>query len=173
MLFALNCLLIRKITSIQHETISFHKKTTESALTHHLYTEGALDQMHWPDKYPACGGKKQSPIDIQRRNVRFNPEMLQLELSGYDSQRGNFLMSNNGHTGETTKSTGGKWRNMSELRDLGASPLFSLLMISCRQRRRRGRFLLLASCCKTKLAHSNAVANYNIMPWFYTTTSCF
>ncbi|TNN82955.1 Carbonic anhydrase 6 [Liparis tanakae] len=60
--------------------------------------EGALDQVHWPTKYPECGGEKQSPIDIQRRSVKHNPDMLQLELEGYDAQKGNFLMANNGHT---------------------------------------------------------------------------
>lgn len=125
------------------------------ALTPHLHTEGALDQMHWPDKYPACGGQKQSPIDIQRRNVRFNPEMLQLELSGYDAQRGTFLMSNNGHTGETAN----KWRNMSELSDLGAAPLFSLPMMSCAAGKvAKSPPSTFASCCLTELAHSPTAA---------------
>nr|XP_020473710.1 carbonic anhydrase 6 isoform X2 [Monopterus albus] len=54
--------------------------------------------MHWATEYPACGGKKQSPINIQRRNVKHNPDMLQLELTGYDAQKGDFTMSNNGHS---------------------------------------------------------------------------
>ncbi|XP_015236824.1 PREDICTED: carbonic anhydrase 6 [Cyprinodon variegatus] len=65
---------------------------------HWTYKEGSLDQMHWATKFPDCGGKKQSPIDIQRRNVRFNPDMLKLELSGYEAQNGLFRMTNNGHT---------------------------------------------------------------------------
>ncbi|KAL7859892.1 hypothetical protein SRHO_G00150390 [Serrasalmus rhombeus] len=66
---------------------------------HWSYKEGDLDQMHWAEQYPSCGGEKQSPIDIQRRTVRFNPHLLHLELTGYGEQKkGNFLMSNNGHS---------------------------------------------------------------------------
>ncbi|XP_027026552.2 carbonic anhydrase 6 [Tachysurus fulvidraco] len=66
---------------------------------HWTYKEGSMDQIHWPDEYPACGGRKQSPIDIKRRNVRFNPHMLQLEMTGYgEMKNGKFLMINNGHS---------------------------------------------------------------------------
>lgn len=66
-----------------------------------VLAEGSLDQIHWADTYPKCGGRKQSPIDIKRRNVKFNPDMLQLEMAGYgEVKNGNFLMTNNGHSGK-------------------------------------------------------------------------
>ncbi|XP_025283036.1 carbonic anhydrase 6 isoform X1 [Canis lupus dingo] len=62
------------------------------------YSEGALDQVHWPREYPTCGGTRQSPIDLQRRKVQYNPSLKALKLTGYRIQVGKFPMINNGHT---------------------------------------------------------------------------
>ncbi|MCQ7842164.1 carbonic anhydrase family protein, partial [Salmonella enterica] len=62
------------------------------------YTEGSLDEAHWAKEYPTCGGRKQSPINLQRKKVKYNPELMPLVLKGYQAQEGTFSMTNNGHT---------------------------------------------------------------------------
>ncbi|KAM4872896.1 carbonic anhydrase 6 [Thomomys bottae] len=63
------------------------------------YSEGTLDEEHWVKEYPDCGGQQQSPINLQRRKVRFNPDLQPLELTGYgNSHESSFPMTNNGHT---------------------------------------------------------------------------
>ncbi|XP_077831973.1 carbonic anhydrase 6 isoform X2 [Macaca mulatta] len=62
------------------------------------YSEGALDEAHWPQHYPACGGQRQSPINLQRTKVQYNPALKGLKLTGYETQEGEFPMVNNGHT---------------------------------------------------------------------------
>uniref|UniRef100_A0A8D2KBV0 Carbonic anhydrase n=1 Tax=Urocitellus parryii TaxID=9999 RepID=A0A8D2KBV0_UROPR len=60
---------------------------------------GGLEEDLWPQEYPACGGHRQSPIDLQQNKVRFNPALKALNLTGYQEDRGDeFTMINNGHT---------------------------------------------------------------------------
>ncbi|XP_010636305.1 carbonic anhydrase 6 [Fukomys damarensis] len=64
-----------------------------------LWAGGELDEEHWPRGYPECGGNRQSPIDLQRRKVRFNSALRALDLEGYgDDEAGQFPVTNNGHT---------------------------------------------------------------------------
>ncbi|XP_006885971.1 PREDICTED: carbonic anhydrase 6 [Elephantulus edwardii] len=62
------------------------------------YSDGAVDQKHWAKYYKTCGGKRQSPINLQRRVVHYNPTLKRLNLSGYEAQEGLFPITNNGHT---------------------------------------------------------------------------
>lgn len=69
-------------------------------------SEGMLDEAHWPLEYPKCGGRRQSPIDLQMKKVQYNPSLRALNLTGYGLWHGEFPMTNNGHTGKDGLQTG-------------------------------------------------------------------
>ncbi|XP_055552952.1 carbonic anhydrase 14 isoform X2 [Falco cherrug] len=62
----------------------------------HWAYEGPHGQQHWPQGHPACGGRAQSPIDIQRRGAQPDPSLPPL---GYQHPTApTFALANNGHT---------------------------------------------------------------------------
>ncbi|XP_036074710.1 carbonic anhydrase 6 isoform X2 [Rousettus aegyptiacus] len=62
------------------------------------YSDGPLDEAHWSQEYPACAGKRQSPINLQARKIRYVRLRKGLLLTGYQAQDRKFNMTNVGHT---------------------------------------------------------------------------
>ncbi|XP_061462578.1 carbonic anhydrase 14 isoform X2 [Rhineura floridana] len=69
-----------------------------SSESHWTY-EGSHGQEHWPDTFPDCGWKAQSPVDIQMGSVQYDPSLPPIEPEGYwNPGSGDFTLINNGHT---------------------------------------------------------------------------
>ncbi|KAM6294222.1 carbonic anhydrase 14 [Aegotheles albertisi] len=56
-------------------------------------------QQHWPEGHPACGGRAQSPIDVETRRAQPDPSLPPIRPLGYHGPPGGtFTLANNGHT---------------------------------------------------------------------------
>ncbi|XP_053366704.1 carbonic anhydrase 12, partial [Clarias gariepinus] len=60
---------------------------------------GPEGEHHWSKNYPYCGGTFQSPINFQSELVRFDPDLLPIQLQDYNlSTEEQLTLSNNGHS---------------------------------------------------------------------------
>ncbi|NXL53500.1 CAH14 anhydrase, partial [Podilymbus podiceps] len=60
---------------------------------------GPHGQQHWPEGHPSCGGRAQSPINIQTRRVQLDPSLPPIRPMGYHHpSTPTFTLANNGHT---------------------------------------------------------------------------
>ncbi|NWY07154.1 CAH14 anhydrase, partial [Nothoprocta ornata] len=57
---------------------------------------GPHGQERWAEGFPACGGRAQSPIDIETRRAQPEPALPPLQPSG--AAAGTWELTNNGHT---------------------------------------------------------------------------
>ncbi|KAL1777145.1 carbonic anhydrase 6 [Sigmodon hispidus] len=64
--------------------------------------DDGLGENEWSTEYPACGGQRQSPINLKKKEVKFNPSLGQLYLDNYGAEELEFPMTNNGHTVQIT-----------------------------------------------------------------------
>lgn len=58
----------------------------------------SLGTADWENDYSTCKGKHQSPIDIDKLNVK-NVQLNELELINFDKKPQESYIENNGHTG--------------------------------------------------------------------------
>nr|XP_033780362.1 carbonic anhydrase 14 isoform X2 [Geotrypetes seraphini] len=60
---------------------------------------GPQGQNHWLDSYPVCGGKAQSPINIETNFVMYDASLQPITSRGYgEPEDATFLLHNDGHT---------------------------------------------------------------------------
>ncbi|ESO91598.1 hypothetical protein LOTGIDRAFT_84742, partial [Lottia gigantea] len=52
----------------------------------------------WPGKYSYCSGNRQSPVDIDDRNIIYTPNLKQFSFTGFNGFNTAFTVKNNGHT---------------------------------------------------------------------------
>ncbi|XP_026859084.2 carbonic anhydrase 12 [Electrophorus electricus] len=60
---------------------------------------GPDGEAHWSKHYPYCGGAFQSPIDFQPELLRYDPDLLPIQVYNYNlSSNEQLTLSNNGHS---------------------------------------------------------------------------
>jgi len=65
-------------------------------------SEGRLDPTNWHHHYPACGGERQSPIDLVDEAIEVDDSLKGIKFINYDKPLKNLVMINNGHTIQVT-----------------------------------------------------------------------
>ncbi|XP_051027061.1 carbonic anhydrase 6-like [Acomys russatus] len=68
------------------------------ALDHWSYSGDYPQLNEWSEKYPTCGGQRQSPIDLQTKKVKYNKSLRAPILVNYEEEELEFPMTNNGHS---------------------------------------------------------------------------
>lgn len=79
------------------------KSLVENGLSHgpESLLPGPDGEKSWSKSYPSCGGLMQSPIDLQDDILQYNASLVPLGFQGYsESANQQFVLTNNGHSGE-------------------------------------------------------------------------
>ncbi|XP_046568589.1 uncharacterized protein LOC124276983 [Haliotis rubra] len=66
-------------------------------LSHHWSYKGDAGPGNWSLLYPTCSGTRQSPVNIQDRNIIYQ-ELPPFRFNNFDGLRTAFRLTNNGHT---------------------------------------------------------------------------
>ena len=78
---------------------------SQRSLVHHVFLCSAFSPDHWsalPEAF--CGGKQQSPVDIDTKGVVENASLEVFSFTHFDDKKAMKYVINTGHTGETTAS---------------------------------------------------------------------